>query len=144
MFRYENSNTIFSVSTTYNFSRADEILLLNLASKHESGSARICLHTHQAKSTQNMIICLQKHRAFAAHYHPGGKSESYTVLRGKLYIEQLKRNGEHLRTIMLTSNNSPYMHQGMQIHRTYTLDEPCIYQEVYHGSFDKSKDVVYI
>ena len=88
-----------------------------------------------------MIICILPFQEFPAHKHPKGKSESYTVIDGKLYVEKYDNSLNLNETIVLSSYSGTYLHAGETIHKPYTKSEYCIYQEVYHGTFNKNYDV---
>lgn len=141
MFKLANQNTLFFHGKQYLFSMEHEKKLIELAESDLSGTSRICLHEFQSCSTQNMIICILPNRSFAPHSHPASKSESYTVLRGRLYVDTISVNAKVLSTFCLTRENTPYMHRGLVPHRSYTLDSYCIFQEIYHGSFVKEFDI---
>ena len=42
-----------------------------------------------------MFCCILPFQEFPAHKHPKGKSESYTVIDGKLYVEKYDENSEN-------------------------------------------------
>jgi len=141
MFRTENENTLFFTGRFYKFSEEDELMLLRLAHSSPSRTSRICLHSSQADSTQSMIICIVRHSSFIPHFHPESKSESYTILKGCLYVDLIDYDSSVIETLRLTRENTPYMHRGLTPHRTYTLDKHAIFHEVYHGSFSRNYDV---
>jgi cupin fold WbuC family metalloprotein len=144
MFRSENENTLFYTGKHYNFSKYDESILLRLAHNCPSGTSRICLHNSQADSTQSMIICITENKSFVPHYHPESKSESYTLIKGRLYVDLMEFDSSIIQTLCLTRENTPYMHRGLTPHKTYTLDSYAIFHEVYHGSFSRDHDVLQI
>jgi cupin fold WbuC family metalloprotein len=144
MFRSENENTLFFTGRQYKFSESDESMLLRLAHSSSSGTSRICLHDSQADSTQSMIICILENKSFFPHFHPKSKSESYTLLRGRLYVDLMEYDSSIIETLCLTRENTPYMHRGLTPHKTYTLDSYAIFHEVYHGSFSRDYDVLQI
>jgi len=144
IYRFENANTAFFDGDVFRYTERDSKMLRALASEHPSGSARICLHKAQADNTQNMIICLLANRSFPAHFHPEGKSESYTIISGTLYVDLITLTNTTKESLVLTPSNTPYMHRGLERHKTYTKGEECIYQEIYHGSFKKETDVYYL
>ncbi|WP_414153397.1 WbuC family cupin fold metalloprotein [Prochlorococcus sp. MIT 1300] len=139
---YVNENTLRVNSSGFIFKNEYRLKLIELAKKHKSGSARICLHGSTLETTQNMIICLMPHKSFQGHFHPKGKKESYTILSGVLYVERYSASNELISTEALTASNTPYMHLGGEKHLPYTKEEICLYQEVYHGTFIKNKDVI--
>jgi len=141
MFRLENENTLFFTGTCYQFSTDDELMLLKLAHSSPKRTSRICLHASQADTTQSMIICIASNSSFIPHFHPESKSESYTILKGCLYVDLLSYDSTIIETLCLTRENTPYMHSGLTPHRTYTLDTFAIFHEVYHGSFTREYDV---
>ena len=141
MFRSENENTLFFTGRQYMFSENDAAMLLNLAYNCPSGTSRICLHNSQEDSTQSMIICIAENKSFIPHYHPEKKSESYTLLKGRLYVDLIEYDSSIIETFCLTRENTPYLHRGLTPHRTYTLDSYAIFHEVYHGSFIRDYDV---
>lgn len=116
--------------------------LFTCAKQHPSGSARVCFHVSPREPIQNMIICLRPHRSFVAHKHPSQKRESYTVLEGLLYVDLYSEGGNVDETLKLSSSNTPYLHDGLIYHRTYTKDDWCLYQEVYHGTHNRDFDVI--
>jgi cupin fold WbuC family metalloprotein len=144
MFRAESENTVFFIGGHFTFSENYGLMLLGLAKNNISGTARICLHESQSESTQSMIICILQNRSFKPHYHPKCKSESYTVIRGKLYVDIMEYDGTVKETLCLTSQNTPYLHKGLTLHRSYTLGSYAIFHEVFHGTFDKEYDVLEI
>lgn len=141
MFRAESDNTLFFLGKHYTFSEEHKSILLQLAQASPSGTSRICLHESQSHSTQSMIICILGNKCFIPHYHPASKSESYTIIRGKLYVDIMSSDGFILQTHCLTRENTPYMHKGLTPHKTYTLDSYAVFHEVYHGTFSREYDV---
>ena len=141
MFRAESDNTLFFLGKHYTFSEEHKSILLQLAQASPSGTSRICLHESQSDSTQSMIICILENKGFVPHYHPVSKSESYTIIRGRLYVDIMRCDGLILETLCLTKENTPYMHKGLTPHRSYTLDSYAVYHEVYHGTFSREYDV---
>lgn len=137
-----NQNTLILRSKIFQFEPIIKETLLSLANAHESGTSRICLHANTSMQTQNMILCILPYKNFRRHYHPSGKNESYTILLGHLFVDIFNEEGKLCNTLRLNSLNTPYMHAGGQRHMPYTKSKMCIYQEVYHGSFDKNIDVI--
>lgn len=140
-FRAESENAVFFLGGHFTFSEEYCLMLIRLAKNSVSGTARICLHESQSESTQSMVICILENRSFRPHYHPKCKSESYTVIRGELYVDIMEYDGTVTETICLTNRNTPYMHKGLTPHRSYTLGSYAIFHEVYHGTFAKEYDV---
>lgn len=139
-----NFNTLRFIGDQFIFNKDVKELLISTATKSNNRTSRICLHSSTRESTQNMIICILENQAFDAHRHPKGKSESYTILEGTLYVDKYNYKHQLINSLKITSETSPYLHIGGQIHRPYTKDQICIYQEIYHGSFDKLNDVEYV
>ena len=144
VYRFESANTAFFDGDVFQYTESDAKMLRSLAMKHPTGSARICLHKSQTEGTQNMIIYLLANRSFPAHFHPKGKSESYTIISGTLYVDLISGSNSAKKSLILTPSNTPYMHRGRKRHKTYTKEEDCIYQEIYHGTFNKDIDVCYL
>jgi cupin fold WbuC family metalloprotein len=117
-------------------------ILFSCAKQHPSGSARVCFHRTPKEPTQNMIICLRPHCSFLTHKHPSQKRESYTVLEGLLYVDLYSESGNIDETLALNPGNTPYIHDGLIFHSTYTKKDWCLYQEVYHGTHDRDLDVI--
>lgn len=137
-----NENTLILQSSVFNFDKTIQSELISLATSHDSGTSRICLHGSTSETTQNMIICILANKTFTRHFHPSTKKESYTVLLGTLYVILYDESGNYENTLELNTSNTPYMHSGGKKHLPYTNSSICIYQEVYHGSFDKAIDVI--
>lgn len=141
----DKKNVIYNSDKVFLFQEPYCSKLIKLATDSQTGTARICLHSNNSETTQSMIICLMPNKQFERHYHGMGKSESYTIIRGTLYVDLFEAGlMSPSRTVKLSRENTPYMHRGMTIHRPYTRDELCIYHEVYHGTYTKEVDVIQI
>ena len=64
------------------------------------------------------------------------------MLEGLLYVDLYSEGGNVDETLKLSSSNTPYLHDGLIYHRTYTKDDWCLYQEVYHGTHNRDFDVI--
>lgn len=139
-----NENTLQFSGKYFLYSKKIKDLLIKTAKDSHKKTSRICLHSSTSENTQNMLICLLANQNFKAHKHPEGKSESYTIIEGCLYVDQYNSSKELLRSLKLQPKDGPYMHIGNTIHKPYTKNKICIYQEIYHGNFNKDFDVKYI
>ena len=134
-------NTVYIDWDVFTYSKDLEIKMLKLARESGKKSSRVCLHKSNLENTQNMIIFLLENSRFEPHYHPNSKAESYTVLKGTLYVNIYDFNGSVKEILELSRDNTPYMHRNGIRHEPYTKNELCIYQEVYHGNYNKNYDV---
>ena len=139
-----NNNTFQFLGNNFIYTDNEKNLLINTAKLSPRKTSRICLHKNPNEVTQNMIICILPFQEFPAHKHPIGKSESYTVIEGILNVDILDSKKILLKTLILDSFSGPYLHIGGTIHRPYTKESFCIYQEVYHGKFSKEDDVIFV
>ena len=141
MAKTEN-NTFFMDEDIFIYNQELEQTMIEYAKRNKNKNSRICLHNNNREGTQNMIIFLMPHSSFEPHYHPNGKKESYTILKGKLFVEIFDEKGYIKETLILSRENTPYSHKGGIRHRPFTKEDLCIYQEVYHGTYNKENDVL--
>ena len=140
-----NNNVLFNNEKLFNFESDKKRVLIEMAEASPRKTSRICLHQSQMDTTQSMIICILPWKEFERHHHKESSIESYTIIEGELYVEIFPNgiNGKS-EILKLTRDNTPYVHRGSLIHRPFTKDMGCIYHEVFHGSFKKERDVIYI
>ena len=58
--------------------------LQKLAIKSEKKRSRICCHLSTRNKINEMVIYLKKKSYVRPHIHPFNKSESYTILKGRI------------------------------------------------------------
>ena len=140
-----NSNILFNEERIFKFDSEKKKQLIEMAEISPRKTSRICLHKSQTDTTQSMIICILPWKEFERHHHRESSIESYTIIEGELYVE-IFPNGvsKKSKILKLTRDNTPYVHRGSLIHRPFTKEVRCIYHEVFHGSFEKERDVIYI
>ena len=144
-FQVVNENTLRFTGEVFIWTNSIKATLRHLALSSGKGSSRICLHLSERDSTQSMIIYLLENTYFRRHVHPKGCSESYTIIDGELKVDIFGVfNEDSPRTVTLNKDSPIYMHSGGVVHRPYTESIPCTYHEIYHSSFIKERDVVYV
>ena len=144
-FQLINENTLRFSGDVFIWDDNIKATLRRLALSSGKGSSRICLHESEKETTQSMVIYLVENKEFRRHVHPKGCSESYTIIDGELNVDIFETpHKDAYRTVALNKNSPVYMHRGGVIHRPYTGNIACTYHEVYHSSFIKVRDVVYL
>ncbi len=118
-----------------------------MAKESEKRRSRICCHINTKDKTNEMIILLMQNSYVRPHIHPENKSESYTVLKGKMNVIVFKKNGKIKQVVemgdIFSGRNFFYRMSSSYWHMPISVDKYCIYQETYSGPFVKKIDVKY-
>lgn len=121
--------------------------LQKLANKSEKKRSRICCHLSTRNKINEMVIYLKKKSYVRPHIHPSNKSESYTVLKGRMKIFVFNKFGKVKKIIEMgdisSGKNFFYRMSNSFWHMPIAIDTDCIYHETYCGPFIKNKDVKY-
>jgi|TARA_B100002003_G_C14103949_1_gene530965 cupin fold WbuC family metalloprotein len=118
-----------------------------MAFKSNNKRARICCHLSTENKINEMIIVLMKKSYIAPHIHPKNKSESYTVLKGRMNVYIFNKKGKFKKVVKMGDINSGKnffyrMSKGFW-HMPMATSKWCIYHETYSGPFRKKNDVKY-
>lgn len=123
--------------------------LKDLAQRHPSRRARVCLHHDSTAATQEMVLAVHKSSYLRPHRHPANKSESYHVIEGEMDVNIFAPDGALERVIRLTAKGrggaEGFMYRSTNgvWHQPVAVSEWVIYHETYTGPFVKEFDVEY-
>ena len=129
------------------FDKKITLRLQKLANKSEKKRSRICCHLSTRNKINEMVIYLMKKSYVRPQIHPHNKSESYTILKGRMKIFVFDKFGKVKKIIEMGDINSGknffYRMSNSFWHMPIAFDSDCIYHETYCGPFRKNKDVKY-
>ena len=116
------------------------------SSNNKRGRSRVCIHLPNNK-TNEMIICLRKKSFIPPHIHPGGKTESYHVIKGRMTVFIFDNKGRCKKKVEMGDLNSGknfyYRMNKGYFHMPVATTNYCVYHETFSGPFIKKKDVIF-
>lgn len=138
------STAIFKEGKFVSFS-SDEIANLRekaLASK--TGRFRLCLHQNHQDKIQEMVIGITSTSYCRPHSHPLGRSESYSIIEGRILVLFFSKEGNVTEKVLLENNGLRILRiNSSLIHMPIAISDVAIYHETLTGPFEKEEMVYY-
>ena len=137
------NNVIFSHSKISTCQQNQINELKQLALSHPQKCARLCLHSDNQASIQQMLLVIHKDCRFHPHKHPHKKSESIHIIEGRVGFSFFNDCGEVIERHVMQPNDVFIIRlEGDTWHLPIVISEWAVFHEIYTGPYDKSKDVI--
>jgi len=140
-FTRQNDEVFYTASALTDIGDADIAWLKARARATPRRRARICAHPSADASLHEMIIVHEKRTYVPPHRHIG-RSESYTIIEGRMRIVLFDEHGGVQNTVALTPPGDGgtffYRLSGPQFHSMLIDSDWIVFHEVTSGPFDPS------